>query len=384
MTPSAVRLSACLISCLLLSMGCSQAEDPAIYQVPKKIPDNCAAPVEKKIMAWLATVPDGNTAQFAPGRCYGQDGTIIVSGRRDLVIDGRGSEFRALTPGGSSRANWRFSGGANLSVQNVAVRGTNPEGLYDHAVEWQHGYAVEGVQGMMLANVQARETWGDGVYLGHATYSPACGDDASSARNVLITGVTLERVGRQGVAVVDAENVTVRDSTIGPVALSNVDIETDDDCEIARDVMITRNQFGANAWGVVASVGFGAEPQVGDVTVTDNTQSVATTGCLAPVRILSPVVPEGQPRVYRSGYTFRGNRLLGARNGFEFRGVRNVDVSSNSAALPPTVGCGTRAGVLLVDSHTVSISSNAFSGANSVFTADPLSTDLTGEGNSTN
>jgi hypothetical protein len=75
---------------------------PTIYKVPRKISDNCSAPVEGKIMAWLATVPDGSTVQFEAGRCYGQDGTITLSGRSGLVIDGQGSEFRALTPGGAN------------------------------------------------------------------------------------------------------------------------------------------------------------------------------------------------------------------------------------------------------------------------------------------
>ena len=381
MTRSAAR---CLIICLLLTIQSVQAADAAVYDVPADIPgDSCAVPVDDEITAWLATVPDGNTARFAPGRCYGQDGTIEVSGRTDLVIDGQGSEFRALTAGDSHRANWRFTGGANLTVQNMAVRGTNPDGVYAQGFEWQHGFSVEGVQGIALTDVQARETWGDGVYLDHSAYSPACGDDASSARNVRIAGATLERIGRQGVAVVDAENVTVRDSVIGPVALANVDLETDDDCALARHVTITRNQFGAHTWGVVDSVGFGADPQVGDVTVTDNTETVAAPGCFAPVRILSPVVPDGQSPVYRSGYTFSGNRLRGTRNGFELRGVREVDLSSNSVALPPTTGCGRRAGVLLVDSHDVGIVSNSFIGANRVFRADTLSTGITAAGNST-
>jgi hypothetical protein len=379
MTCSAARLGACLITCLLLTMGCSQAAGARVYKVPKKIPSDCSVAVEDQIMAWLATVPNGSTAQFAPGRCYGQNATITVSGRRDLVIDGQRSEFRALTDGDSDRANWRFSGGANLSVQNLAVRGKNPDGGYKAGFEWQHGYSVEGVQGMTLSNVQARETWGDGVYLDHSTYSPACGDDASSARNVLIVGATLERVGRQGVAVVDAEHVTVQGSTIGPVALASVDIETDDNCEIARDIDITGNQFGASGWGVVSSVGYGGDPQVGDLSITDNTHSVAATGCFAPVRILSPV----EPSLYRSGYTFRGNRLLGTKNGFELRGVRNAEVSSNTVTLTPTVGCGTRTGVLLQDSHSVSISFNVFSGANSVFSADTLSDGITASDNST-
>jgi hypothetical protein len=379
MTRSAARLGACLIACLVLTVGCSQAAGARVFKVPKKIPSDCSVPVEDEIMAWLATVPNGNTVQFAPGGCYGQDGTITLSGRRDLVIDGRGAQFRAITAGGPTRANWRFSGGANLSVQNIAVWGSNPEGRYTAGFEWQHGFSVEGVQGMTLSNVQARETWGDGVLLYRSAYSPACGDDDSSARNVSITGATLARVGRQGVAIVDAEHVTVQASTIGPVALASVDIETDDNCEIARHIKISGNQFGASGWGVVSSVGFGGDPQVGDVSVTDNTQSVAATGCFAPVRILSPV----EPSLYRSGYTFRGNSLLGTKNGFELRGVRNAELSSNTVTLTPTVGCGTRTGVLLQDSHTVNISFNVFSGANSVFTADTLSDGITASDNST-
>jgi hypothetical protein len=90
-------------------------------------------------------------------------------------IDGQGSEFRTLTPGGSHRANWRFVGGRNLTGRNVAVRGSNPTGVYDHPIEWQHGFSVEGVQTMTLSNVQARETWGDGVFVWHGATSPACG-----------------------------------------------------------------------------------------------------------------------------------------------------------------------------------------------------------------
>jgi hypothetical protein len=353
---------------------------PAVYTVPAKIPDNCSVPVEAKIMAWLATVPDGSTVQFGPGRCYGQDGTITLTGRSGLVIDGQGSEFRALTPGGSHRANWRLVRGGNVTLANMAVRGSNPQGSYDPAVEWQHGYAVEGVQGATLSNVQARDTWGDGVFLWRGASSPACGDDASSARNVVIAGALIERSGRQGVAIVDAENVTLQDSTIGPVAWWSVDIETDDHCEIARHINVLRNQFGANRYGVIGSVGFGGDPQVGDVTVTDNTQTAATGlpgECWAPVWILSP------DAMYRTGYTFRGNRLLARRNAFEFRRVRNIDVGSNNVTLTPTTGCGKRAGVLLVDSHTVGITSNIFSGANNVFLADSLSTGIIATGNST-
>jgi len=367
--------------------GSGRGTKPVVYTVPKSIKSDCSVAVEDKVMAWLSTVPDGSTVRFGQGRCYGQDGTITLTGRNGLVIDGQGSEFRALTLGGSHRANWRFVGGRDLTVRNLAVRGSNPNGAYDHTIEWQHGFSVEGVQGMTLSNVQARETWGDGVDLGHGAASPACGDDASSARNVVISGALLERIGRQGVAVVDAENVTVQDSTIGPVAWANVDVETDDSCEIARHVTLARNSFGSNGWGVIVNGGFGGDPQVGDMTVTDNVQTAPTvdTGiltpdpCRAPVRILSP------DAVYRGGYTLSRNSFLTPNNAFVFRRVQNIDVSSNSVTFgPPIAGCDTRTGVRLTDSHTVAITGNTFTGANSVYSADGLSTGITATGNTVN
>jgi hypothetical protein len=163
-----------------------------------------------------------------------------------------------------------------------------------------------------------------------------------------------------------------------------VDLETDDDCEIARDVTIDHNSFGANHYGVVASVGFGGNPQVGDVTVTDNVQTAptglgppATGECWAPVRILSP---DG---LYRGGYTFRGNHFLARWNGFEFRRVNNVAVDANTVDYGTASGCSAGAGVLMVDSHTVAITNNLFNGADQVFTADAASTNIDAQGNTT-
>jgi hypothetical protein len=73
---------------------------------------------------------------------------------------------------------------------------------------------------------------------------------------------------------------------------------------------------------------------------------------------------------------------MARRNAFEFRRLSDVDVSSNSVTFDASSGCGSRAGVLLVDSHTVGITGNLFSGANTIFVADGLSTDITSGGNS--
>ena len=129
---------------------------------------------------------------------------------------------------------------------------------------------------MTLTNVHAARHLGRRHRSRQQRHHPTCGDDASSSRNVVIDGATLERNGRQGLAVVDAEQVTLRNSTIGPVAWWGVDLETDDDCAIARHVTIDHNSFGANRYGVLGSVGFGGSPQVGDVSLTDNVQTAPT------------------------------------------------------------------------------------------------------------
>lgn len=368
------------------SSSVSHAPKPSVYTVPKWINSACSAPVENQIMSWLATVPDGSTVVFGRSACYGQDGTISLANRANLTIDGNGSEFRALTLGDSHRANWRFVGGRKLTVRNLAVRGSNPNGSYDHAVEWQHGFSIEGVQGMSLSNVQVRQVWGDGIDLWRSAPSPACGDDVSSARDVVISGASLQQIGRQGVAVVDAEGVTVQDSTIGPVAWASIDLETDDPCEIARHVTVQRNSFGSNGWGVIVNGGFGTDPQVGDVTVTNNTQTAPTTDtgiltpdpCRAPVRILAP---DG---IHRRTYRFSGNHFLATFNGLVFRRIDDVQVTGNTVTFTTTTGCDTRTGVRLVDSDFVTITGNTFTGATAAYSADSLSSNTAATGNTLN
>ena len=59
-----------------------------VYNVPQSIKANCSVAVDDKINAWLQTVPDNSTVQFGPGRCYGQNGTITLTNRNGLVIEG--------------------------------------------------------------------------------------------------------------------------------------------------------------------------------------------------------------------------------------------------------------------------------------------------------
>ena len=170
---------------------------------------------------------------------------------------------------------------------------------------------------MTLSNVQARDTWGDGVYLGHSTHTARVRRRRLQCPQCLGSrGPRSSGTGGRGSQIVDAENVTLQGYPRRPLCAGE---RGHRDRRRLRDSpgtsRSTGNQFGAHLLGVVASVGYGADPQVGDLTVTDNVQTVPASFCFAPVRILSPVDGTGQILGYRKGYVFRRNQFRGTRNG---------------------------------------------------------------------
>jgi hypothetical protein len=184
------------------------------------------------------------------------------------------------------------------------------------------------------------------------------------------------------VAVVDAEWVTLRDSTVAPVAGLNVDIETDEALRDRPPHHGGATPSGRSGWDtVIANGGAGGFSQVGDVSVIDNLQTAApqtANGCYAPpVWISSPGA---------SAATTTGSAAIGssrATPASSSGACQNVEVSSNSVSFTgdPEI-CGARGGVRLWDAHIVSITGKSFSGAHAVFqTPDGLSTDITSENN---
>jgi hypothetical protein len=328
-------------------------------------------------MAWIATVPDNATLRFAPNGCYGQDGTLVLTDRVGLTIDGNGSTFKALTPGGSHRANWRFLAGSNLTVLNMTVRGANPAGgitgtAYQRSVEWQHGYSIDAVQGITFDNVAAFDTYGDLLGI---QYDERVGALASApARNVTVRNSRFERSGRQGLALSHGEKVVIENNYIGDVNMNGVDIELNEPYELGRDIRVVGNTFGPVRFSIVANVGSGYDPNVGTVTVRGNTMNGPLQTCRPPVYV------ETHDGMFRLNYTVENNTLLAYGNAFDFNGVKQITVAGNTVHF--TNGdCGTLAGVGLINSHTVSVTGNAFLGAAQVVRKDDVSTGVTESNN---
>jgi hypothetical protein len=138
-----VRRCSAIVVVLALATVCCVVLGPtpagtAGFTVPATIPADCSRDVSAELNAWVASVPDGSTLQFAPAGCYRVDRKLTVRDRNGLTFEGNGATFRAFTDGrelppseARTRSMFTFWQGSNLTVRNTIVRGANPHAGID-------------------------------------------------------------------------------------------------------------------------------------------------------------------------------------------------------------------------------------------------------------
>jgi hypothetical protein len=222
--------------------------------------------------AWIDSVPDHVTLSFQPNACYRLDGTIRITARNGLTLEGNGATFKAGTDGDDERRQFWFVGGTDLTVRNVVVRGANPHAgvsaeAWSPAHEWQHGFALNGVQRALLDGVQAYDVYGDFVYLG-PTYSGQ-GNPSTPSRNITVRNSHFERNGRQGFGITGVEDVLISNNYMSDVRWDMFDLELNDNIDVASRVSIVGNTTGIGRllWFGAS----GAEGSVDHIYIAGNT-----------------------------------------------------------------------------------------------------------------
>jgi hypothetical protein len=184
-------------------------DGPAGVRIPHTIPADCSRGVTKEINEWMASVPDGSTLVFGWKGCYRTERTLRLKDRIGLTLHGNGATFKrfSLSPRRlrypHSNRHWLIRGGSQISLTDMRVKGTNTVsdtgrrgfGSYRRAFEFEHAFSIHGVEGILLTNVSVDAVWGDGLYF-------AGGDqyDREPATNVQVSDVTIDRNGRQAIA----------------------------------------------------------------------------------------------------------------------------------------------------------------------------------------
>lgn len=249
---------------------------PGVYTVPGSIDYTCTTDDTQALLAWIATVPNNSTLQFGTGRCYRIEGTLELTGRAGLTIDGGGSTFRSFNPlvsGNSTdshRSIWRINNSTGMVFRNMTVQGSYANGgTLDPTLQWAYAIELNGTHAD-ISFVTLRDVGGDGVLFYLYGSTPSSGS---------VTDSTILRTGRNAVSFVAANGVLVQRLTTDVIGYSPFDIEPNVGQTVGvSNVTVDSNTVGSydtvdtNAYGILPNA------PISNITISGNH---ATLGRLA-------------------------------------------------------------------------------------------------------
>jgi hypothetical protein len=231
-----------------------------------------ATDVTNALNGILASTSNGATLSFPTNGRYRIDGTLVLSGKDRVTIDGHGSTFFAVTNGPNvnnrNRDQWSLLSDTNLVIRDMNVRGsaasTGPDGIYNVNLEAQHGLHIAGSTNVLITNVTIANTWGDLVYVG----ANQVGSSFIPSSGVTVTQSTLVGASRNGVSVTDADHVTFSSDTIDQARMALVDLEANTPADEIAYVTLYGNTLGAARFTTIDN--WGAHGTEHDIVVTSN------------------------------------------------------------------------------------------------------------------
>lgn len=270
------------------------APEPSdVHTPPSGITDDCTQDETAALNAWLQALPDHATAQLAADGCYRAEHTVQIKDKTGVTIDGNGATLRRtqVTDQANrypkSNSHLRVVNSSDTTVTNLRVEGTNDGRdlggsildangtsravhcytqygftCYTVALEFEHGIDLRGAPNAMISGVTVDAVWGDGAYV-------SGGDQFASATSSgsTLTGVTVSRNGRQGIAIVRSSNVLIDGADIQSSRRAGIDIEPDTAGEVIRDIEIRNSTV--HSW--LLAFASGGRGNVSDVYIHHNT-----------------------------------------------------------------------------------------------------------------
>jgi hypothetical protein len=236
---------------------------PVVF-VPSTIDYTGKTDVTNALQTLIDNADDGVIVRFHKNGRYRVEGTLFVTNKTSITFDGQNATIVATTAGTLERSQWWITDGGGLIFRNFIVHGANPNaGLadkaYDPRFEKQHGFRIEGVDGIELSHVTVTDVYGDFVYIArYVTDTPT---------NVWIHDSKFARNGRQGISLVAANGVIIERNTFSDTRRGTIDLEPNGPNQSVSDAFILNNSIGAGRLFFIASHGKGP---VNDIVVSGN------------------------------------------------------------------------------------------------------------------
>lgn len=299
------------------------------------------------LSSWVAAnVPDGasSTAHsrvlLGAGRTYSGTGFVDLTGRSHITFEGGGTEVakghtggaRLTTTGSPDPLNlvkasvWRAKSGTNsVSATDIRFHCMTVDGSYTNyrttsagANENEHGFSMEGVNGLQVSHVIIEKLQGDGLYLSDSTVGAS--SSAYYTRSVTIQDSTIRYVGRMGVALINTQDVTIDTCTFTDICYCPFDIEPNKTWQAIRgttrfvnslidgDYWSWGSGFQDAAWSLGAPL---ASSISGSLTISGNT----VTAAMYPGDVQDVVRGGYGEMVYTATFTFTNNVSTNRRAG---------------------------------------------------------------------
>ncbi|MGY2083966.1 hypothetical protein [Blastococcus sp. SYSU DS0539] len=319
---------------------------------PADIATDCSADVTAPLTQWVNSLPDHSAVLFPQNGCYLVNGSITVTRKTGLTIDGNGSTFKATRPVPSpeeNRAQWHFDYGADLTVKNMTLVGIHPTTQpYDGAYEYDHNLFIRGTKGVTVDRIAAKNAYGDNVAIAQGR------DWTTIPSDITISNSVFDGAGRMGVSCVACQNVTVDRNQISNTAIFSFDLEIEGDNWPGKNVRFTNNVISGTLGGAMFSIGAPVNwsgVDVSDIYIAGNKMTTfanASFDCL-------PAISLGYSKSHVNGITIENNELNSISDGVLVKDASDVVVRNN--VLNYRSGCGGTAGV-----HFVSVSGGQASG----------------------
>ena len=234
-----------------------------VVPVPASIDSTGKTDVTNALQSFIDNADNGDLVRFHHNGHYRVEGTLFVTDKT-LTFDGQNATIFATTRGTLERSQWWITGGGGIVFRNLIVRGANPfagtsDKAYDPRYEKQHGFRIEGVDGIELSHVTVTDVYGDFVYVARYVDTPST--------NVWIHDSTFTRNGRQGISLIAADGVIIERNNFSETRRGTIDLEPNGPNQVDSNIFILNNTIGTGRLFFIASHGKGP---VSNIVVSGN------------------------------------------------------------------------------------------------------------------
>lgn len=170
-----------------------------------------------------------------------QDGVGIIL-KSNITLDINGATLKHIPNDVTNYSIVTVRDVENVKVINAIIIGDKDEHDYTKIKsthEWGMGIRVLGAKNVELSNIQITNMTGDGIYISEGT--------RDLSENILICNNNIYDCRRQGISVITARNLIIKNNEIhnikGTSPQSGIDIERNNNSQVCENTVITGNKI---------------------------------------------------------------------------------------------------------------------------------------------